>query len=116
MHGKKELDVGIREFSQGKKTRSRFFFELSAKAVTLSVVISVAILAWQAYSWTMSSTWPSVRLADALAVVGINPEGMCDIKDAGSLVIFCQIMLDLPASLMMPLLTTLFFAFVSWFL
>ncbi len=116
MDRKGRVDIGIREFRKGKKERFRFFLQLSAKVVTLSVVVSVAILGWQSYTWTQSAVWPPVSLTDAFAVVGVNLQGLGGTTADSNLAIFGQILLDLPATLMLPLLTTLFFAFASWFL
>jgi hypothetical protein len=113
---REKLRVGIREFAKAEQRPSRLFFEVGGKLVVVSVLVALGIHGWQCYVWTTSGTWPTVRLADAVAFCGLDLRSLFAGNDAGTLAILGQIPLDLPAALMVPLLTVLQFACISMFL
>lgn len=113
-HGK--IDVGVRESTGATKHRFRLLRDLGSRLIMLAIVTAVGILGWQLYTWQQTGTWPAVRLADALAFIRLDPGSLLAGKDESSFVIFCRILLDLPATLMVPFLTILLVAITTWFL
>ncbi|HEY6837291.1 MAG TPA: hypothetical protein VI389_00975 [Geobacteraceae bacterium] len=113
-HGK--IDVGVRESSDTKRRRFKLLRDLGSRLIILSILAAIGILGWQLYTWQQTDVWPPARLADALAFIGFDPASLPDSTDANGFVIFCRILLDLPASLMVPILTILLVALTTWFL
>ncbi len=115
-HKNGKVDVGMRETPQGQKHRSRFLLEMGTRLVMLSLATGIGIAGWQCYTWQQTGTWPHLSLADALAAIHLDPAQIITGNNDSSVAIFCRILLDLPASVMVPLLTILLVAVISWFL
>ncbi len=112
-HGK--IEVGIREFKKGKKDRFRYIFELCTTLAVLSVLVALGIFSWQLYTLSTTGAWQAVRLFDALAFVGIDLQGVYFPRETNDLVRYGQLLLELPATLMLPLFTFLLSGIIALF-
>jgi hypothetical protein len=112
-HGK--IEVGIRESRKGKKDRFRYIFEFCTTLAVLSVLVALGILVWQLYTLSTTGAWQAVRLFDALSFVGIDLQGVYFPRETTDLARYGQLLLELPATLMLPLLTFLLSGIIALF-
>lgn len=112
-HGK--IEVGIRGFKKGKKDRFRYIFELCTTLAVLSVLVALGILVWQLYTLSTTGAWQAVRLFDALSFIGIDLQGVYFPRETNDLAKYSQLLLELPATLMLPLLTFILSGLIALF-
>lgn len=115
MNQQRKIETGIRQFPKSKKKRPNYLFEAGATLASASGALGAAILLWQLYEWTQTSSWPTVRLFDCLAFAGINLEAIYYPANASGLTDTCQFLLAMPAAVMIPILGFLLFAILSLF-
>ncbi len=116
MDQNRKVTVGIRQFEKKKpKGVGYYLFEAGSIVATASVTLGVVILGWQVVSWLQGGTWNGVTLLHLLDWAGLPLTGYGDAAqlEGGAAVI--QLLLSLPAFVMVPVIGLLFFVFVSLF-
>jgi len=112
-HGK--IEVGIRESRKGKKDRFRYIFEFCTTLAVSSVLVALGILGWQLYTLSTTGAWQAVRLFDVLSFIGIDLQSVYFPRETTDLARYGQLLLELPATLMLPLLTFLLSGIIALF-
>ncbi|HEY6008233.1 MAG TPA: hypothetical protein VIU40_07905 [Geobacteraceae bacterium] len=113
MHRQEKIEVGVREFSKRKKDPFGFVFGLCTNLVVLSAAVAVGILGWQGYTWSQTGAWPGVRLFDFLAFLGVDLHGAYYPEAQQDPVQYAQAVLELPATVVLPLAAFLLAALVA---
>jgi hypothetical protein len=116
MNQKQKITAGIRQFEKKKpKGFGYYLFETGSIVATASVTLGVVILGWQAATWQQSGTWHGVSLLDLLNWAGLSltQYGGAATLQGGDAVV--QVLLSLPAFVMVPVIGLLFFVITSLF-
>ena len=116
MNQKQKTTVGIRQFEQKKpKGFGYYLFEAGSVVATASVSLGVVILGWQAVSWQQGGTWPEVSLLHLLDWAGLSLSRYGEAATLQGSDAVVQLLLALPAFVMMPVIGFVFFVVTSLF-